>query len=272
MYEKFWGLNTLPFENTPDPRNFLESEKHVEALSRLLYAAQEKKACAILTGGYGCGKTLVLRRMRFALEPKGYKFSVVTNPRLDDLDMLRMILRGFTGGEVPQRKADVLMALERFLTETANDGKHSVVVIDEGHSITDPAVFEELRLLLNFQTDTRYLLTLVLAGQSALNAMVDNDPQFNQRVSVKCDIPPLCSAETAEYIAYRLKRAGSRQQIFSPEDAELVAKYSAGIPRWINNICHMTLMNGYLGDSRKIAPELIVETSESLGRRETVPE
>ena len=124
MYEKFWELDTLPFENTPDPNVFLESEQHREALARLLYMVQERQAGGVLTSVYGCGKTLILRRLRMELAPKGYRFSIVNNPRLNDLDMLRMILHGFGGASVPTQKADVLMSLESLFTETARDGKH----------------------------------------------------------------------------------------------------------------------------------------------------
>jgi len=269
MYAQFWGLTSLPFENTPDPNNFLEAEQHMEALSRMLYVVQEKQACGVLTSIYGCGKTLILRRLRMELEAKGYRFSILTNPRLSDLDMLRMILHGFTGGIVPESKSDVLMALENVFTETARDGKHSVVIIDEGHAINNPDIFEELRLLLNFQTDTRYLVSLILAGQPELNSKIENNKQLNQRITLKYNLPPFTPDETADYINFRLAKSGARQQIFSRENCAIVHKYSGSIPRWINNICHMTLMNAFLRDSHEITPELIIETSKSFGTNES---
>ena len=55
MYKEYWGLRELPFENTPDPRFFYSSAEHQEALARLRYVVSERKACAVLTGVYGCG-------------------------------------------------------------------------------------------------------------------------------------------------------------------------------------------------------------------------
>jgi len=267
MYEEFWGLKSLPFENVADPQIFLESAQHVEALSRLLYVVQERQACGVLTSPYGCGKTLVLRRLFMELAPKGWNFSVVNNPHLSDLDLLRMILHGFTGAEVPAHKADVLMALENVFTQTAQDGKHSVVMIDEAHSIQDPAVFEELRLLLNFQTDKNCLVSLLIAGQPELSAKIDNNKQFNQRISVKYQLAPLSPEETAQYIDYRLKKAGAKANLFSPENVRLIAELSGRIPRWINNICHMTLMNAFLSGNRVITDDIITETSRSFGQQ-----
>ena len=61
MYEKYWGLNEKPFENTPDPRFVFYFQEYEEALMRMLYAIKEEKGAAMLTGGYGSGKTLLSR-------------------------------------------------------------------------------------------------------------------------------------------------------------------------------------------------------------------
>ena len=145
---------------------------------------------------------------------------------------------------MPESKSDVLMALENVFTETARDGKHSVVIIDEGHAINNPDIFEELRLLLNFQTDTRYLVSLILAGQPELNSKIENNKQLNQRITLKYNLPPFTPDETADYINFRLAKSGARQQIFSRENCAIVHKYSGSIPRWINNICHMRPVSG----------------------------
>jgi type II secretory pathway predicted ATPase ExeA len=267
MYEKFWGLKSLPFENTPDPHVFLESGQHMEALARLLYVVQQRQAGGVLTSVYGCGKTLVLKRLCMELAPKGYRFSIVNNPRLSDLDILRMVLHGFSGGNVPAQKADVLIALEGMITETARDGKHSVVIIDEAHDINDPSILEELRLLLNFQNDKHCLVTLIMAGQPELAAKIENNKQLNQRIGIKACLAPLSPLETAQYIDFRLKCAGAKANFFTQGNMDEVVKCSGRIPRWINNICHMTLMNAFLRGAQTIDNNLILETSETFGHQ-----
>lgn len=54
MYESYWELAEKPFENTADPRFLYYSHQHEEALTRLLYAVQEQKGLAVLTGIFGC--------------------------------------------------------------------------------------------------------------------------------------------------------------------------------------------------------------------------
>jgi len=61
MYEEYWGLKEKPFENTPDPKFLYYSPQHEEALARMFYVVREGKGAGMLTGVYGCGKTVLGR-------------------------------------------------------------------------------------------------------------------------------------------------------------------------------------------------------------------
>lgn len=265
MYCDFWKLKELPFENTPDPRFFFDSEKHHEALARMQYLVREKKACGVLSGTYGCGKTLVLQALKKSTESEGYKYSTVTNPRLDDLGILRLILRGLSGNEVPATKADVLMGLQTYIEGVAQDGKHTVIVIDEAHAIVQDDVFEELRLLMNFQTETRSLLTLLLVGQPELRPRIESNKQLNQRVNLRFHLDAFSEEDTKSYIRHRLEVAGDKgPSTFSEEALTSLHKHSGGIPRWINQYCHMSLLAGYSKQASSITPEIVEESVQSL--------
>jgi type II secretory pathway predicted ATPase ExeA len=263
MYQKHWNLKKLPFENTPDTEFFFESPQHEEAFSRLSYVVDEKKSCGVLTGAYGTGKTLILKSLERQFKKKGYIFSSVQNPRLDDLGLLKIILHNFTGYNVPKAKEDVLMGIERFLKDTFQDGKHVVVAIDEAQLINDESVFEELRLLLNFQTETRFLLTLLLCGQPELKGKLDSNKQFSQRITLSYHLKPLDFAETERYVAHRLEVAGLKENIFDAKAMELIYDRSGGIPRWINNIANMSMLAAFSKGEKTITEELVAEGVES---------
>ena len=265
MYQDYWGLRELPFENTPDPKFFYSSEEHKEALSRLQYLVSERKACGVLTGVYGCGKTLVMRALINATQSQGNRYSAVTNPRLDDLGLLRMILSGFTKHDVPAGKADTLMALQNHIEGVAHDGKHSVIVIDEAHAILGEDVFEELRLLMNLQTDTRSLITLLLVGQPELKPRIETNKQLNQRVSLRYHLDAFSAEESAAYVRHRLAVAGAKgEEPFTPAALAHLHKHSGGIPRWINQYANMSLLNGYGMQARQITPEMVEDAVQSV--------
>lgn len=63
-YTGYWALRVSPFDNVPDPRCYVPSPQHEGALQRLRYGIQGRKGVIILTGEIGCGKTILVRRVR----------------------------------------------------------------------------------------------------------------------------------------------------------------------------------------------------------------
>lgn len=264
MYEQHWKLREKPFENTPDPRFLYNSLQHEEGLNRLLYVVKERKGAGLLTGVYGCGKTLLARTLMKELENSVYKVAILTNPRLDDIEMLRMIAFYLGVTEPPQRKADILITLERVLQNNLNDGKRTVVVVDEAHAIEDKNIFEELRLLLNYQHEDKFLLTLLILGQPELKDKVETNKQLNQRIAMRFYLEALNRTDTENYIRHRLSVAGGDTGIFTNDAITLIHERSGGIPRRINQLCDTTLLTGYGKSVTSVDADLVQETIKSL--------
>jgi len=265
MYEAYWGLREKPFENTPDPRFYYASEQHREAAARMLYCIRERKGAGVLTGVFGCGKTVVARLLLHELNQEHYRAAYLANPRLSDLDLLRMVTYQL-GATAPAGKADVLMALERLVTDHAREGRDTVIVIDEAHTISDSSVMEELRLLLNWQWADRFLVTLLLLGQPELAKLVDGNKPFEQRVGIKARLEPLGLEDTTAYIAHRLRVAGhpSPEAVFTREAIEAVYESTGGIPRRINRLCDLCLLAGMGASAQAIAPHLVGDEARAL--------
>ena len=73
MYEAYWSLAQKPFQNTPDPRFLYYSNQHQEAFSRMLYAIRERVGAAVLTGVFGCGKTVLAEAILEELQKEQYQ-------------------------------------------------------------------------------------------------------------------------------------------------------------------------------------------------------
>lgn len=259
MYRVHWELKELPFENVPDPRFFYASDKHQEALMRLLYAVHSRKGAAMLTGGVGCGKTVLSRILFSHLSETKYDVGLVTNPSLEPIELLREILYQL-GIDPPERdRIGLLHALNEGLLNTMQQGKDTILIVDEAQAISEDATFEELRLLLNFQMNDRFLLTLILMGQPELKERVVANAQLDQRIGIRYHLQHLDMAETRQYMEFRLQRAGLKEgrKIFAPATYPLIYQHSQGIPRNINNICDMSLLSGYSLQLREIGPDLI---------------
>lgn len=265
MYEKYWSLKEKPFLNTPDPRFLYHSAQHEEALSRLIYAVQERIGSAMLTGVFGCGKTVIAQTLLGELSGAEYKSAYITNPRLDDVDLLRMIVHHLGGiKEPPIRKADVLNLLQEILLDNVRNEKEIIVIIDEAHAIDNESIFEEIRLLLNFQLEDRFLLTLLLLGQPELKEKINKNIQLEQRINVKCHLGSLNKEDTQNYINHRLDIAKRTEPIFTKKAVSAIFNYSGGIPRRINRLCDMCLLAGFARNVDKIDDDIVQEEMKEL--------
>ncbi|MFH1858178.1 MAG: AAA family ATPase [Candidatus Omnitrophota bacterium] len=264
MYEEHWEFSEPPFENTPDPRFLYLSKQHEEGLTRLFYVVKSRKGAGMMTGVFGCGKTLLGRALMRGLQKSGHRIAFLTNPRLDALELLRMILHELGMTSPPLHKSDVLFSLQEILTNNSRDGHETVVVVDEAHAIQSPEIFEEIRLLLNFQLDEKFLITLLLIGQPELKTSIETNKALCQRIAIKFHLGPLNEEETKNYILHRLSIAGRKDSIFSPEAIRLTYEGSGGIPRRINQICDMSLFTGFVHKVAQIDRLIVEEAMASI--------
>ena len=265
MYQKYWNFNEKPFENTPNPRFLYHSAEHDEAYIRLLYAINSLKGAAMLSGEYGCGKTLLMHTLINELPKEQYNVAFLTNPRWSANELIGEILYQLQIDYTSTVRMDMLHALNDNLVATFKKGMHTIIIIDEAQTINQKETFEELRMLLNFQFNDRFLLTLLLIGQPELKDIVADIPQLEQRIAVRYHLRRFDLHDTEQYINYRLSKAGARDQIFTTGAIHEIHKYSQGIPRKINNICDLSLLLGFGQKLTKLESEHIISIINSEG-------
>ncbi|MBU2540532.1 MAG: AAA family ATPase [Candidatus Omnitrophica bacterium] len=257
MYTEYWSIKDKPFENTPDPRFIYYSSKHEEALSRMLYCIREKKGAGMLTGDYGSGKTLLSRVLLKELKTERYTDVLIFNPVLSPIEFLKEIAYQLGQDSVPDNKVDIIHVLNGLLYENYTKGKDTIILIDEAQTIVSDEVFEELRLILNFQLNNAFLLTLILIGQPELVKKINKIPQLSQRIAIRYFLSSLEETETYEYIKHRLNVVGREKNIFDESALRLIFRVSRGIPRVVNNICDMSLLVGF-GAKKELIDEVVV--------------
>ena len=266
MYAEYYGLKEIPFGLTPDLNYIFKTESYLEVISTLKYGVEHNKGLVVLTGEVGTGKTTTLRS---TIQQFGEEVLPVYifNPFLTASEFFQQFIDGLGLG-MPQAasKPEMLAVLGKFLALRHSEGLRTVLIIDEAHGLPSP-VLEEIRLLLNFETNSEKLLQMILCGQPELQAILNrpNLRQLKQRISLRCEIKPLSPFEVSKYIRFRLKIAGAeRVDLFDSEAAALIGRVSQGIPRVINNICDNALLYGYSASLESINRDCIEEVIESL--------
>jgi len=258
MYLEYWRLKEKPFEMTPDPRYLYFSHEHEEALTKLIYTIREGKGAMMLTGLYGCGKTVLCRYFLNELIGSNYEIALITNPRLTANELLaEMVYQLGETNIAGKTKGELLRLFHERIYTNLNMGKETIIVIDEAQAINDLETFEELRLLLNFQQDDRFMFTLILIGQSDLRNQLKKLPQLRQRLMIEYHLNPLDEQDTGRYIEYRLGFAGGHKSLFQEQAKKMIYRYSSGVPRIINGIADMALVEGYLREKETVDESVI---------------
>ena len=258
IYLEYWGLRGKPFENVPDPESFYLSESHSSALNLLGYAIREHKTAALLTGEYGTGKTTVIRVLLGQLDLQNYCTALINYPLLEGKALFRHILEQMgVEPKEPADKSDLYAQLGSCFLENAGKGLHNLVVLDEAQSLPVDSLYEELRLLLNYQLNDRNLVTLLMVGQDDLWNRVSQMPQLADRFAVKCRLQELDLEQTTTYIRYRLEHFGGDPALFSDDALQLIYESSKGIPRRINNLSDLALLMGFQRELKVIGPNIV---------------
>lgn len=256
MYLEYWGLQRFPFENAPDPEFMYNSAEHQEALIRLVYAAKRSKGAVLLTGEIGCGKTMLSRVFVQQLSDAEFDIGLMTNPSMEPVDFLKEAIYQLGLDNQSNSKSDLLKILNDRMLENVKNNRSMLLIIDEAQLVHQDT-FEEIRLLLNFQLNDRYLLTLVLMGQPELRDMIRGYKQLDQRIAIRFHLNPLNHDDTGKYIVFRLEKAGRKENIFTAAAVEEIYHYSQGVPRKINNICDLSLLIGFSAKVKNIDVDLI---------------
>lgn len=243
MYEEYWNLSEKPFRNVADRKYFFYAENYEESYLRLLYNVSEAQGVFFLFGESGTGKSLLSRIFMQDMQEQGYRVALVSNPSHDPHEFLQQILHEFHLEFRNKSRLEIIRDLKEFAQEQT-DEKGCILLVDEAHLISNTAVFEEIRLLLNLETSNRYLISPVLIGKPDLLDTISKT-SLKERMGLRSCLRPLTCRETGEYIYYRLEKSGCSQEIFSAEAIQEIFSATGGLPRDINNICNLALLLGY---------------------------
>ncbi len=270
MYLKYYGFTSQPFQLTLDRLCVYFGSQQKEVVAQLLYGLREQKGLMVLEGEPGTGKTTLLDLVVALLPSHRNVYPCwIRNPLLrDPIDLLEAILRGF--GQTCDRSArisEVTEQLMRLLTRCRLAGTTPVLLIDEAQVLGSEAM-EQVRVLTNWEQDSRKLLQIILAGQPELGRRYLDAPEqeaLRQRVALRCHLDRMTAGETADYIRLRLKEAGcSRSDLLDAGAMREIHRYSGGVPRKINVLADHCLVAGFAAQAAAIRADLVVSVAGDL--------
>lgn len=229
-----YGLTKDPFTKDVPVEELFEHPGAESAITRLS-AALEGRTSAVLTGDAGTGKTFAVRALEGKVPQGRYRVTYIHNSTVNLRDFYRQLAQAL--GLEPRATAEaVFRMVSTQIEETASAQKvHPVLVLDEAH-LLPLQVLGHLHILLNYQRDSRPLLSIVLIGLAELRDRLTRNvlSSLGARLPVRVHLGPLDAEQTGNYLRHRLRAAGAGQEVFAQDGVLLTAKATGGVMRKID--------------------------------------
>ena len=245
-----YGLEFNPFiKNSKEI--LVTTSEYKETLFRLDYLAKTK-GFGLLTGSAGRGKTTAIRTWAATLNPSLYKVVYSSLSTLTPNDFYRNLVKEL-GSEPAFKKPDNFRIIQEEITRLSLEKRKTpIIIIDEANYINN-AILNDLKILFNFEMDSRDRAAILLAGLPKLNSTLQLQiyEPLKQRIVMNYNLEGLSKEEGRTYIEEKLKGAGCNQTIFEDAVVEAILNAADGTPRLINKYCNAAML---LGDSGKASP------------------
>ena len=239
-YLTAFGLREAPFsKEVADDALWLPPSK--QAIVDALVDALADREQVLLVGEPGVGKTCVLRALRHRIPQAGFRLTYCHNATLGRRDFYRQLCLAL-GLSPSATAAAVFYAVSTHVEDLAKDSVHPVFLLDEAHLLHQDTL-NHLHILLNYQWDSRALLSLVLVGLPELAdrlAMRRNRSLYS-RIHHRLEIGPLTPEDSGEYLKMRLAHAGCDRELFPSDSIALLHEATLGAMRDVDRLAAAAL-------------------------------
>lgn len=246
------------FSISPNPRFFYVTPNIQAAISKTNYVIRTNQGLTTIIGDIGLGKTSLLRLLfnEYDDNPE-YTAAFLVNPKqTTETAFLKAICTEF---EVPTRRSqrETELELRNFLYTQAESKRTVVLFIDEAQQLRGP-MFEQIRQILNYETDDRKLLNVVMAGQIELRyKLADKSKRaLVSRIAVTSNLDALTLEDTLGMINFRCQ-VGQVDNPFDEDAVQSIYNYAKGIPREAIKLCAMSVQYAILNNLEKIPKDLV---------------
>jgi general secretion pathway protein A len=264
-YLEHFGLREPPFsKEISDANLWLPPSK--EELVDQLCAAIVARDSLMLTGDPGVGKTCVLRALRHRIPQAGFRLTYCHNVTLGRRDFYRQLCLAL-GLTASQTAGAVFYAVATNVQEVGRERIHPVFLLDEAHLLHQDTL-DHLHILLNYEWDSRALLSLVLIGLPELKDRLElrRNRSLYSRLHHRLHIDSLTPDDTGAYVRMRLRAAGCDREVFASDAIAIIHEAALGAMRDIDRVATAALRDSARRKRKLVERDVIVRIIEAETR------
>lgn len=221
-----FNLRKMPFTREVDVSEQFAHPQWEELVDAIVHLVDQRMSGAVIAPA-GFGKTSLVRAVLDRLAEVRYDVRYVKVTSLSKRDMCREIASALGVRPAGSYPALVRAVQDAVLHRLHDDGVRVVLILDEAHDMR-PDVLSMLRILTNFEMDSRLVLSVLLVGQPPLATLLRRADleDLAQRLAWFGSLRALSRDETTAYVGHRCRIAGAHQVPF--DDRALAALYEMG--------------------------------------------
>ncbi|MEG2464391.1 MAG: AAA family ATPase [Malacoplasma sp.] len=264
MFETYFGMKCNPFKKDIITKDTFELADFKEAQARLDYLVKTK-GIGLFTGTSGLGKTYSIKYYTKNLNPSLYKVVYLCLSTLTVNDFYKDICIGL-GIEPKFRKVDMFHQIQdTIINFTQNRKITPVIVLDEAQYLST-GILNDIKLLFNFDMDSKDMAVLVLVGQPILNSTLTRNVHeaLAQRIIINYSFKGLTLEETKAYIADRLKLCAINENIFEDAAIQAISSNANGSTRKLNSLIQNCLLLCATKKENIITKEIVMLATNDL--------
>jgi len=223
-----FAIHTTPFTREISVAERFALDQFAEVTTALRHCIEQRMSAALIAPA-GTGKTATVRALCAELPEARYDVHYVKVTHLSKRDMCREITAAMGVAPAGSYPFLVRRIQERLQTASGDDGRRPVLVIDEAHDLR-AEVLGMLRVLTNFEMDSRLVVSVLLVGQPPLRTLLRRDTleDVARRLAHIAALRPLSRAETGRYLEHRMTIAGATTSPFDAATVEAIYEVGHG--------------------------------------------
>lgn len=264
MYKAYWGMEFNPFDKEIKESQYYKGEDYREAMKRLEYL-KNIRGIGLFTGLPGTGKTYTMKSFVNSLNPSLFKVIYIPMTTISTNEFYKDLASGL-GLEPCYRKIDNYRNIQERIRALYKDQKITLLILIDEAQYLNRSILADLKLLMNFDMDSKNYAMLILTGQPVLNNILSMQihEALKQRIVINYTYQGLSQNEVKEYVESRMKLCGIAHPIFEENTLEAAYGSCNGSIRKLNNIIHKALIIGCEQKVRMITSDILMDAANEI--------